>query len=79
VILKKGGGKIVLAQAFILIDVLLEEIIKPVNLCYQLSDKTDRVKAEVHTTLFENTTERPSIDELYHELTQAFVNCNLYS
>ncbi len=79
VILKKGGGKIVLAQAFILIDVLLEEIIKPVNLCYQLSDKTERVKAEVHTTLFENTTKHPSIDELYQQLTQAFIESNLYN
>ncbi|MCP4324765.1 MAG: lipoate--protein ligase, partial [Alteromonadales bacterium] len=78
VILKKGGGKIVLAQAFILIDVLLEEIMKPVNLCYQLSDKTERVKAKVHTTLFENTSERPSIDELYQLLTQAFIDSKLY-
>jgi lipoate-protein ligase A len=78
VILKKGGGKIVLAQAFILIDVLLAEIIKPVNLCYQLSGKTERVKANVHTTLFENSIKRPSIDELYQQLTQAFLDSNLY-
>ncbi|WP_057830010.1 lipoate--protein ligase family protein [Colwellia sp. TT2012] len=78
VILKKGGGKIVLAQAFILIDVLLDEIIKPVNLCYQLSAKTERVKAQVHTTLFEQITERPTIDKLYQQLTQAFVDSALY-
>ena len=52
-----------LAQAFILIDVLLEEIIKPVNLCYQLSDKTERVKAQVHTTLFEHIDEQPTIEQ----------------
>jgi octanoyl-[GcvH]:protein N-octanoyltransferase len=79
VILKKGGGKIVLAQAFILIDVLLDEIIKPVNLCYQLSDKTERVQAHVHTALFEHITERPTIDQLYQRLTQAFVDSALYS
>jgi len=79
VILKKGGGKIVLAQAFILIDVLLAEIIKPVNLCYQLSDKTERVKAHVHTGLFEHINERPTIDQLYQQLTQAFVDSALYS
>ena len=79
VILKKGGGKIILAQAFILIDVLLDEIIKPVNLCYQLSDKTERVQAQVHTTLFENITQRPTIDQLYQQLTQAFVDTTLYS
>jgi lipoate-protein ligase A len=78
VILKKGGGKIVLAQAFILIDVLLAEIIKPVNLCYQLSDKVERVRAEVHTTLFDNMIKRPSIDELYQQLTQAFIDSQLY-
>jgi len=78
VILKKGGGKIVLAQAFILIDVLLEEIIKPVNLCYQLSGKTERVKAQVHTSLFENTDERPNIDKLYQSLTKAFIDSELY-
>jgi len=79
IILKKDGSKIVLAQAFILIDTLLENIIKPVNLCYQLSDKTERVKAEVHTTLFDHITERPTIDEIYKQLTQAFINSNLYT
>jgi len=78
VILKKGGGKIVLAQAFILIDVLLEEVIKPVNLCYQLSDKTERVQAQVHTSLFENIAQRPAIDELYQQITQAFIDSKLY-
>lgn len=78
VILKKGGGKIVLAQAFILIDVLLDELIKPVNLCYQLSNKAERVKAAVHTTLFEHIIERPTIDQLYQQLTQAFVDSALY-
>jgi lipoate-protein ligase A len=78
VIIKKGGGKIVLAQAFILIDVLLDEIIKPVNLSYQLSGKTEQVKAQVHTTLFEHITERPNIDQLYQQLTQAFIDSGLY-
>ncbi|WP_019029260.1 lipoate--protein ligase family protein [Colwellia piezophila] len=78
VILKKGGGRIVLAQAFILVDVILEEIIKSVNLCYQLSDKTERVKAKVHTTLFDNISERPTIEQLYQQLTQAFIDSGLY-
>ncbi len=78
VITKKGGGKIVLAQAFILIDVLIDEIIKPVNLCYQLSNKTERVKAKVHTTLFEHISDRPTIERLYQQLTQAFIDSALY-
>jgi len=79
IILKKDDSKIVLAQAFILIDVLLENIINPVNLCYQLSGNMDRVKAEVHTTLFNNIADRPSIDKIYKQLTQAFIDSELYS
>jgi lipoate-protein ligase A len=78
VILKKGGGKIVLAQAFILIDVILDEIIKPVNLCYELCNKEERVQAQVHTALFEHISVRPSIDKLYQQLTSAFVDSKLY-
>ena len=78
VILKKGGGKIVLAQAFILIDVLLDEIIKPVNLCYALSNKTERVQANVHTTLFSHITDRPAINTIYQQLTSAFIDSKLY-
>jgi octanoyl-[GcvH]:protein N-octanoyltransferase len=33
----------------------------------------------VHTTLFENITQRPTIDQLYQQLTQAFVDSTLYS
>lgn len=73
VILKKGGRKIVLAQAFILIDVLLDELIKPVNLCYGMLGKTPLVKANAHTCLFEHIQERPSIDTIYQQLTQAFL------
>ena len=73
VILKKGGGKVVLSQAFILIDALLDELIKPVNLCYEICDKTERVKAQVHTCLFEHITERPTLDEIYQKITQEFI------
>lgn len=73
VILKKGGGKVVLSQAFILIDALLDELIKPVNLCYEICEKTERVKAQVHTCLFEHLNERPNIDEIYQKITQAFI------
>jgi len=78
VILKKGGRKIVLAQAFILIDVLLDELIKPVNLCYGILSKTPLVRASAHTCLFEHIQERPSIDTIYQQLTKAFLR-NTYS
>ncbi|WP_037049598.1 lipoate--protein ligase family protein [Psychromonas sp. SP041] len=77
IILKKGGGKIILAQACILIDAVLEEIIKPINLCYQLCDKKEQIKAQVHTTLFEHINTRPSVEVLYQQLTQAFVDNGL--
>jgi len=73
VILKKGGGKVVLSQAFILIDALLDELIKPVNLCYEICEKTEHVKAQVHTCLFEHITERPTLDEIYQKITQEFI------
>ncbi|TMN71030.1 lipoate--protein ligase [Pseudoalteromonas sp. S1727] len=79
VILKKGGGKIVLAQAFILIDVLLEEIIKPVNLCYALCDKQERVQASAHTSLVAHINEKPSVETLYQQLVLAFTQSKLYS
>lgn len=78
VVLKKGGGKVVLAQAFILVDVMLEELIKPVNLCYQQCDKEERVKAQVHTSLSEHLSEELSIDSLYKRLSQAFIDSELY-
>jgi lipoate-protein ligase A len=78
VILKKGGGKIVLAQAFILIDALLDELIQPVNLCYEICDKNERVKAQVHTCLFEHINERPNIDSIYQKITQSFIKSKLY-
>jgi len=77
IILKKGGGKIILAQACILIDAVLEAIIKPINLCYRLCEKEERIKAPVHTTLFEHITTRPSVDALYQQLTQAFIDNGL--
>ncbi|PAJ73580.1 lipoate--protein ligase [Pseudoalteromonas sp. NBT06-2] len=73
VILKKGGGKVVLAQAFILIDALLDELIKPVNLCYEICEKTERVQAQVHSCLFDNIKERPNLDQIYQKITQAFI------
>jgi hypothetical protein len=55
-----------------------------VNLCYALSAKTERVQAQVHTTLFDNINslkndDKPSIELLYQKLTQAFVASGLYN
>jgi hypothetical protein len=49
-----------------------------------LSAKTERVQAQVHTTLFDNINtlkndDKPSIELLYQKLTQAFVASGLYN
>ena len=78
VVLKRGGGKIVLAQACILIDDDLDFLVQPVNLCNQLSGYEDRVKAEVHTCLNQHITELPSTEALFNRLVQAFIDSKLY-
>ena len=72
VVLKKGGGKVVLAQACILIDVDPQQLVTPVNTCYQLHQQTEQVHAQVHTCLFEHCTQRPTTAELYQSLFQCF-------
>lgn len=75
VLLKKGGGKVVLSQACILIDVDVEEIVKPVQLCNHLCGYgyDDDIRGNVHTPLFAHIEEKPSVDALFHKLTQAFL------
>ncbi len=72
VVLKKGGGKVVLAQACILINASMDELIAPVNLCYQLHQQHEQVLANVHTCLFEHTNQRPDTSQLYQTLIQCF-------
>ncbi len=73
VLLKKGGGKIVLSQACILIDVDVEKIVEPVRLCNQLCGHSDDIRGNVHTPLFDHITERPATDSLFQHLTSAFL------
>lgn len=79
VILKKGGGKIVLAQACILIESDLATLIEPVNTCYQLSQLEDRVKPEAHLCLNDCLEESYTTDQLYQKLVQSFIDSKLYS
>lgn len=73
VVLKHGGGSIVLVQACILIDAIMEALIKPVNLCYQHNDNDEEIKAQVHTCLFEHINDRPTTEQLYQSLMSAFL------
>ncbi|MBQ4861606.1 lipoate--protein ligase [Pseudoalteromonas sp. MMG013] len=79
VVVTKGGGRIVLAQACILIDALMEELVKPVNLCYTHCGYQELIKADVHTSLFEHIDERLNVDMLFSKLQQAFIDSQLYS
>ncbi|BBM67212.1 lipoate--protein ligase A [Vibrio alfacsensis] len=74
VLLKKGGEKVILAQACILIDANVEEIVQPVQLCNRLSNHDTDIRGEVHTPLFDHIKERPTVDALFQQLTQAFLD-----
>lgn len=76
VVLKQGGGKVVLAQACILIDVNPEQLVAPVNLCYLQHQQQEQVRAEAHTCLFAHSEQRPNINDLYQILLQCFVNAD---
>lgn len=73
VLLKKGGGKVVLSQACILIDADVDKIVEPVHLCNQLCDHSDDIRGDVHTPLFDHISERPAIDSLFQQLSSAFL------
>ena len=74
VVLKKDGGRVVLSQACILVDVTMHEIVQPVNLCNQLCGYPNKILSDVHTTFFSHTDQRPSIDALFQALTKAFLD-----
>ncbi len=73
VLLKKGGGQVVLSQACILIDADVEKIVEPVRLCNHLCGHDDDIRGDVHTPLFHHISDRPSVDSLFQQLTSAFL------
>ena len=74
VILKQGGDKIILAQACILINVDISELLVPVHTCYEFNHSQERFSADVHSSLFEHIQLRPTTDQLYQKISQAFIN-----
>ncbi|MDF2152941.1 lipoate--protein ligase [Vibrio sp. CAU 1672] len=74
VLLKPDAGRVVLAQACILIDADVDEIVKPVQLCNRICQRDEEIKPGVHTPLFAHIASRPGIDALYQQLTQAFLD-----
>jgi lipoate-protein ligase A len=74
VILKQGGDKIILAQACLLINVDISKLLVPVHSCYELNHSQERFRADVHSSLFEHIQLRPTIDQLYQKISQAFIN-----
>ncbi|MBR9876213.1 MAG: lipoate--protein ligase [Vibrionaceae bacterium] len=73
VLLKKGGGKVILSQACILIDANVDTIVEPVRLCNQLCGHNDDIRGEVHTPLFAHIADRPDVDALFQRLTSTFL------
>ncbi|MEJ2763800.1 lipoate--protein ligase [Photobacterium sp. MCCC 1A19761] len=73
VLLKKGGGQVVLSQACILLEGDMDEIIKPVQLCNQICNHDAQILASVHTPLFEHLQSPPTVDALFQQLTSAFL------
>ncbi len=74
VLLKKGGGQVVLSQACILIDADVEKIVEPVKLCNRLCGHNDDIRGDVHTPLFDHIEQKLSVDTLFQTLTQAFLD-----
>jgi lipoate-protein ligase A len=74
VIIGKQDHKIILVQACILIDVEMDQLIYPINLCNKLNNNDDSVKSEVHTCLQQHISSVPSNAELYGRLVQAFID-----
>ncbi|MDB4838163.1 lipoate--protein ligase [Marinomonas sp.] len=75
----KTKEKIVLVQACILIDAIIEELIYPVNLCYELNNYNERIKPEVHTCLQEHVSPLPTTEKLYDKLLEAFIDYQRHS
>ncbi len=75
VMMRPNQEKIVLAQACILVEADLEKLVQPVNLCNQLNQKDEQVRAEVHTSLQQQLSELPSTTELFRRVIQAFMAC----
>ncbi|MBD1555892.1 lipoate--protein ligase [Vibrio sp. S9_S30] len=73
VLLKKDGGRVVLSQACILVDAVMENLVAPVNLCNKLCGHSGFIEPDAHTSLFEHIKERPTVDALFQQLTEAFL------
>lgn len=73
VLLKKQGGKVVLSQACIIIDADVEKLVEPVKQCNQICHYSAQIEANVHTTLYSHMDERPSVEVLFRQLTEAFL------
>lgn len=72
VVLKNGGGKVVLAQACILINTDISTIINPVNACYEYHQQAERVRSAVHTCLVQHTAQQDSVEGYFQSLIKAF-------
>lgn len=73
VLLKKGGGQVVLSQACILLEGDMKAMVKPVQRCNQICNHDAQILADVHTPLFDHLPSRPAVDTLFQQLTTVFL------
>ncbi len=73
VLLKKCGGKVVLAQACIIIDTMIDTLVAPVIYCNQECGHNTLIEANAHTALFDHIETRPNSDALFQALTNSFL------
>ena len=78
VVNRKDGSKVVMAQACIILDGDMQQLVKPVNLINYLHGIDDLIKAEAHTCLSQHVTDMPSIDHAINQVINAFVKSKLY-
>ena len=68
----KHKQQVVLAQACILIDVDIDTLILPVNLCNQHNGYDERVTSSAHTSLVQHLSPLPSMETLFKFIVDAF-------
>ncbi len=78
VVNRKGGGKIVMAQACILIDGDVDTLVEPVNLINKLHNMNEHVRGDAHTCLHAHVDKLPHMDKLFNMIIDAFVRSEIY-
>lgn len=74
----RGGRKLVLAQACILVDDRMERLVEPVNLVNRLHGYKEDILASAHTCIANHIGLVPETEKLYSMLVNAVIESGLY-